>query len=79
MTDYRLRNHELLYAPRGKRPLDGRVVVIFALIAAVVVFGVAGHLAERFNAATPGSTVTRQALRTAPVHVAAPETSGSGS
>jgi hypothetical protein len=32
MTDYRLRNHHLLYAPRSKRPLDRRVIAIFGLI-----------------------------------------------
>jgi hypothetical protein len=79
VTDYRLRNHDLLYAPRGKRPLDRRSVAIFALIAAVVTFGVATHLAEKLNAATPGRAVARQPASVAPVQLATPRVARPGS
>jgi hypothetical protein len=73
MTDYRLRNHDLLYAPRGKRPLNRRVVVIFSLIGAVVTFFVVSHLAGAFNASTPGVTTSRQAAPPTPIQMATPD------
>jgi hypothetical protein len=78
MTDYRLRNHDLLYAPRGKPPLDRRTVVIFGMIAAVVMFGVVSHLAEKLSAA-PGSTMARQPAPAPTVQVATPGTVRPGS
>ena len=79
MTDYRLRNHDLLYAPRGKRPLDRRVIAIFGLIGAVVTFGVVNHLAEKLNAATPGFAVARQPAPAAPIQIATPGAARPGS
>jgi hypothetical protein len=72
MTDYRPRNHHLLYAPRSKRPLDRRVIAIFGLIGAVVTLGVVSHLAERPSVATPGFVVARQPAPAAPIQVATP-------
>jgi hypothetical protein len=72
MTDYRLRNHDLLYATRGKRPLDWKAIAIFGLIAALVTIGVAGQLAERFNAATSDSAVSRQRGPAPAIQVATP-------
>ena len=75
MTDYRLRNHDLLYAPRSKRPLDRRAIAIFALIGAVVTLGVASHLAQNLNVTTPGFVaVARQPALAAPVQIATPST-----
>lgn len=54
MTDYRLRNHDLLSADRGFRPLGWRSVAIFGSIAATVTFSVAGYLSDRFVPATAG-------------------------
>jgi hypothetical protein len=54
MTDYRIRNHDLLYASRKPQPLSWRNIAIFAAIGATVTFGVVGHLTDRFNTAPPG-------------------------
>ena len=54
MTDYRLRNHDLLYAQRAPQPLSARNLTIFASIAVTVLFGVVSYLADRFNAAATG-------------------------
>ena len=80
MTDYRLRNHDLLYADSGRRPLTWRDYAIFGAIAATVVVGVISYLADHVNAvsgsASPG-VAARQAP--APPVVAKPVTTGSGS
>jgi hypothetical protein len=39
MTDYRLRNHDLLYAERDTRVLTWRNVVVFGAIAVTVTSG----------------------------------------
>lgn len=79
MTDYRMRNHDLLYAVRSKRALDWRTVAILGVIAVVVTVGVVGHLAERFNAATSGSAVARQPGPAPAVQIATPGAVESGS
>ena len=86
MTDYRLRNHDMLYAERDTRVLTWRNVVVFGAIAATVTTGVVSHLSDRFNATAAGfvsasSAVAAQhaAARQPAVHLATPATSGSGS
>jgi hypothetical protein len=86
MTDYRLRNHELLYAVRDTRVLTLRNVVVFGAIAVTVATGVVSHLSDRFNTTAAGfvpsaSSVAAQhaAARQPAVHLATPATSGSGS
>jgi hypothetical protein len=79
MTDYRLRNPNLLYAARGNRPLDWRTVAILGVIAVVVTAGVVGHLAERFNAAIPDSTIAQQPGPVPAVQIATPGAARSGS
>lgn len=54
MTDYRLRNHDLLYADGERRSLGLRELAIFGSIVVTVTFGVVGYLADRFNAAGSG-------------------------
>ena len=54
MTDYRLRNHDLLYADRGYDPLSWHNVAIFGVIAVTVMLGVVSYLTDHFNAATAG-------------------------
>ena len=84
MTDYRLRNHDMLYAERDTRVLTWRNVVVFGAIAATVTTGVVSHLSDRFNATaavSASSAVAAQhaAARQPAVHLATPATSGSGS
>jgi hypothetical protein len=54
MTDYRLRNQDLLYADRRRRPVGWREFAIFGSIVLTVTAGVVGYLADRFNAAAAG-------------------------
>lgn len=53
MTDYRLRNRELLYADRKAEPLSWRNIAIFGAIGAVATLAVAGHLTDNFNSPLP--------------------------
>ncbi len=74
MTDYRLRNHDLLYADRDHRSLGLRELAIFGSIVVTVTFGVVGYLADRFNAAGSGfnpaaSDIVAQ-QKTAPISAA---------
>ena len=86
MTDYRLRNHDLLYAERDPRVLTWRNDAVFGAIAVTVAIGVVGHLSDRFNTtaagfATASSGVAAQqaAAQTPAIRLATPATSGSGS
>jgi hypothetical protein len=54
MTDYRLRNRDLLYADRKAEPLSWRTVAIFGAIGAVATLAVASHLTDNFNTLPPG-------------------------
>jgi hypothetical protein len=73
MTDYRMRNHDLLYADPSGRVLSGRNLAIFGSIALTVAVGVASYLTDRFNPATAGfktaapSLLARQAPMPVPV------------
>lgn len=60
MTDYRMRNHDLLSADRGFRPLGWRSVVVFGSIAVTATFGIVGYLTERFNPAATGFATPAQ-------------------
>ena len=63
MTDFRLRNHDLLYADRGRRgPPDWRYVAIFGTIGFTVAFGIVGYLTDHFNAASSGFNPSSPAL-----------------
>jgi hypothetical protein len=86
MTDYRLRNHDLLYAERAPRILTWRNVVVFGAIAITVTTGVVGHLSDRFNTtaagfatASPAMAAQHAAARKPAMNLATPTTSGSGS
>jgi hypothetical protein len=86
MTDYRLRNHDLLYAGRRPQPLTWRNVAIFGSIVLTVALGVVSHLADRFNAAASGfiagapTLVAQDAAPPRPViQLATPASSRSGS
>ena len=86
MTDYRLRNHDLLYAERAPRVLTWRNVVVFGAIAVTVTTGVVSHLSDRFNAtatgfasASSGTVAQRAAARQPTVHLATPASFRSGS
>ena len=78
MTDYRLRNHDLLYAERDPRILTWRNVVVFGAIAVTVTIGVVGHLSDRFTTAaglapaSPGAAAQHAAARQPAVHLATP-------
>jgi len=54
MTDYRLRNRDLLYADRKAEPLSWRNIAIFGAIGVVATLAVAGHLTDNFNSLPPG-------------------------
>jgi hypothetical protein len=86
MTDYRLRNHDLLSAERDPRVLTWRNVVIFGAIAVTVTTGVVGHLNDRFSITAAGfapaaARVVAQhaATRQPAVHLATPASFRSGS
>ena len=71
MTDYRLRNHDLLCAERGARVLSLRNVLVFGAIAVTVSIGVIGHLTDRFNTSA-ASIATVPSSRVAQ-HTGAPQ------
>ena len=80
MTDYRLRNHDFLYADSGRRPLTWRHYAIFGAIAATLVVGVVSYLADHVNTASGSASsgvATRQAAP--PAVRATSVTTGSGS
>ena len=86
MTDYRLRNQNLLYADAGHKPLGWRNLAIFGAITFTGSVGVVGYLMERFNAAATGfAAPALTAQRAAPpspvtVQLRTPRTTtGSGS
>ena len=82
MTDYRIRNHDLLYADRDPQPLGWRNIAIFGAIGVTVLVGVVSHLADRFNMMPPGfpASAASVAARPAPlIHLANPATSKFGS
>jgi hypothetical protein len=86
MTDYRMRNHDLLYADRVGKPVTWRHAAIFGTIAVTVTLGVASYLTDRFNPATAGfnpapARMIAQERPAAPpiVHMARPEPTRSGS
>ena len=86
MTDYRLRNHDLLYAERDSRVLTWRNVVVFGAIAVTVATGVVGHLSDRFNTtavglapASLGVVAQHAAARQPAMHLATPASYRSGS
>jgi hypothetical protein len=86
MTDYRLRNHDLLYASRPSRPLAARNVAVFGAILLTVTIAVVGHLTDRFGtaagvSASPAPSVTAQdTVAPRPVlQLVTPGTSRSGS
>jgi hypothetical protein len=86
MTDYRTRNHDLLYADRGRKPLTWRHAAIFGTIAVTVTVGVASYLTDRFNPATagfnpaPARMIAQDNPTATPViHLARPESARSGS
>jgi hypothetical protein len=86
MTDYRLRNHDLLYAERDTRVLTWRNVAVFGAIAVTVTIGVVSHLSDRFNttaagfvSASRGMSAQQAAARQPAMYLATPTTSGSGS
>ena len=86
MTDYRLRNHDLLSAERDPRVLTWRNVVIFGAIAVTVTTGVVGHLNDRFSIAAAGfapasggAAAQHAAARQPAVHLVTPASFRSGS
>ena len=86
MTDYRLRNHDLLYAERDTRVLTWRNVVVFGAITVTVATGVVSHLSDRFNTTAAGfapaasaGAAQHAAARQPVVHLATPANSRSGS
>jgi hypothetical protein len=82
MTDYRIRNHDLLYADRIPRPFGWRNIAIFGAIGVTVLIGVVSHLADRFNMMPPGfpAGTAAAAARPAPlIHFANPAASKFGS
>ncbi len=82
MTDYRIRNHDLLYADRAPQPLGWRNIAIFGAIGMTVLVGVVSHLADRFNMMPPGfpANSATVAARPAPLmHLANPAASKFGS
>jgi hypothetical protein len=86
MTDYRLRNQDLLYAERDPRILTWRNVVIFGAIAVTVTTGVIGHLNDRvsitaagFASAPRGVAAQHAATRQPAVHLATPASFRRGS
>jgi hypothetical protein len=85
MTDFRLRNHDLLYAERDSRVVTWRNVVIFGAIAVTVTTGVVSHLSDRFNTTaagfaptSPGVAAQQAAARQPAVRLATPASFRSG-
>lgn len=54
MTDYRLRNNDLLYVHLGRPPIGWQSIAIFASIGFTVMLGVAAYLTGNFNPASTG-------------------------
>ena len=86
MTDYRLRNEDLLYTERGPQVLTWRNVMIFGAIAVTVTIGVVGHLSDRFSAtaaglapASAGAAAQQAVARQPAVQLATPASLRSGS
>jgi hypothetical protein len=85
MTDYRLRNHDLLYAERDRRIVTLRNVMVFGAIAVTATVGVVSHLSDRFSttaasfAPTAPSVAMHAAARLPAVRLATPARSPSGS
>jgi hypothetical protein len=86
MTDYRLRNQDLLYAEREPRILTWRNVVTFGAIAVTVTIGVFGHLNDRFSItaagfapASAGVAAQHAATRQPAVYLATPASFRPGS
>jgi hypothetical protein len=82
MTDYRVRNHDLLYTDRSPHPLGWRNIAIFGAIGVIVLVGVVSHLADRFNMMPPGFPAGSAAVAARPaplIHLANPATSKFGS
>jgi hypothetical protein len=85
MTDYRLRNHDLLYVNRGRQPLNWRILAIFGSIAVTITLGVSAYLVDQFNPASTGFNPASPALialqpeAPAVVQLDTPATTGSGS
>ena len=79
MTDYRLRNHNLLYAESGHPPLGWRNLAIFGSIVLTVTIGVVGYLADRFNAAgfAAPAFAAQQVAPSPAAQLATPKTTGS--
>lgn len=77
MTDYRIRNHDWLYANRGRRPA-WRSIAIFGAIAAVAALGAVSHLTDRFNNGVPGFAVIPPTAPAPAVQFATPGGSRSG-
>jgi hypothetical protein len=51
MTDYRLRNHDLLTGQHRPAP-SLAIMALFGAIGFIAIFAVVGHLADRFNPAS---------------------------
>jgi hypothetical protein len=82
MTDYRMRNHDLLYADRNPQSLGWRNIAIFGAIGVTVLVGVVSHLVDRFNMMPPGfpANSATVAARPAPlIQLANPAASKFGS
>jgi hypothetical protein len=54
MTDYRLRNYDLLYPDEAAPSLNWRIAALFGLIVVTAAGGVVSYLTDRFNAAAAG-------------------------
>jgi len=84
MTDYRLRNYDLLYIERGRGTLTWRHAAIFGTIAAIALAGVAAYLTDRFNPASSGFMAAPEAYAAQPappadIQFARPAAAPSGS
>lgn len=84
MTDYRLRNHDLLYAKRDPQPLTWDKVAVFGAILATVTIGVVGHLTDRFTPTAamlspPGAAAQQAGTPQPAMQLATPSISPSGS
>ena len=70
MTDYRPRNHDLLYPERNRAALASSVSVIFGCVGVLVALTVGAYLTGSYN---PASTGFSAAIQTAVARQAAPE------
>lgn len=83
MTDYRLRNQDLLIG-QHRPPPSLAMIGLFAAIGFVAIFAVIGHLVDRFNPAsgfnpTPASLIAHEEPATAALQPQGPVSDGSGS